>query len=715
MCSALVADSTVLKFGGESHIDLTRNVLLLLFRDKSKTQSGEIGSLAEEFCGTVHALRSECMESADWSELPSLCGKSVYLCGDYFSPNPSLWERVREAKRVLVLQELSSGYEDIWKACAFPGLRLIDAGQVPVLVHDVGILFRRYFDKDTDHFHRISAEHVFQRLTESTKPGTAHRTGIYLTPVQKLGEDYHFHLLRCSSNLSGPTGNFGSNDERIVSALNEEANSLFVNHSPLNHVLAQIYHNSPTSGSKKQTKAKIKAHSDKTKDMPNNSIMAFCSFYDGIERSNCLEDPYDHGYKGRLSALTKLHFSLKKQLAEQPDCTLTREFCVTLYPNSVFFMPISTNRLYTHEIKPAGVDVHMMPTRMGYVVRCSATEAVHRKDETFLKKGNELIKLEPPTAEGMAHLRELYTMENTTDRRVDYGLFKFSMNSGDYLRPIMKEDFIWSEFTTRRNLFEELQAGVVFGDVTKGRRGQVLVLPDATGEIPIVRTTTKYHDPAQYFLPAHHQLAEQIKGIASIPIAFNNALIENYSNSYTTMNFHSDQALDLQEQSYIAVFSCYKYPYVAKTMRKLVIESKDCADEKFKIPLLHNSVVVFSLATNRRYRHKIVLDTTNDAPPNEWLGITFRTSKTIVKFKSDLAYIGDQRLLLASEDQAREFYQLRRKENEKIDFSYPELHFTISPSDVLPPVNLACGVEKSMPVERTTSDENENMMITVKV
>lgn len=151
----------------------------------------------------------------------------------------------------------------------------IDLGRVPVRVHGVGVFYRRFFDLDADHFGRIRAEHEFQSLTESTKPGTAHRSGIYLTPVTRSGEELHFRLLRCSTNLSGPTENFGPTDTSIVEALNREAATIFRGQAPLNHVLAQIYHNTHATAERKQSKAKISAHADKTKDMPVNGIMAF--------------------------------------------------------------------------------------------------------------------------------------------------------------------------------------------------------------------------------------------------------------------------------------------------------------------------------------------------------------------------------------------------------------------------------------------------------
>lgn len=310
------------------------------------------------------------------------------------------------------------------------------AGADRVNVHGVGVFYRRFFDPGTDYFARVCAEHEFQSLTESTKPGTAHRTGIYLTPVTQTGAELHFRLLRCSTNLSGPTENFRATDHSIVDALNREAAAIFENAAPLNHVLAQVYHNTPADAERKQSKARISAHADKTKDMPANGIMAFCTFYDRLDKLSPLASaPSDYGFKG-VSGLTKLHFRLKDGAAEGLANALPEQFTLTLYPNSVFFMPLSTNRLYTHEIRSSTLDADLLPTRLGYVVRCSRAEAVHIGGRTFLKSGDGLVELEPPTPEGMSELRGLYAEENRSAAVIEYGdRFRFSMNTGDYRAP----------------------------------------------------------------------------------------------------------------------------------------------------------------------------------------------------------------------------------------------------------------------------------------
>jgi len=629
-------------------------------------------SLFADFFGSVIQL------GAAHASLPNLSQKTIYLCGDI--------SRAKEidigaAARVFVIRELSSNFN----AENGENHAVVDLGQVPIRVHGVGVYFRRFFDSQSDFFKRICAEHTFQTLTESTKPAKAHRTGIYLTSVTPKGDDLHFHLLRCSTNLAGPSENFRATDRHIVDSLNHEASYLFRDYAPLNHVLAQIYPNTPGNAEQKPTKAKISAHADKTKDMPRNGIMAFCTFYEQLEKLQPLpNDPFDYGYKGK-SGLTRLHFRLK---APTPG-PYPAQFTVTLYPNSVFFMPLSTNRLYTHEIQSSILDAHMLPTRLGYVVRCSSTEAVFSEGQTFLEKNEKRIPLEPPTLDGMQKLRHLYAEENRTQDFIDYGdQFLFSMNQGDYLAPVysMADEFRVYSVPPGDEHFDELRDAIRFENVGKGRQGTVLVKPDDQGLVPIVRTTTPYAAAAQCFRSAHDRLARKIQKAAAISRGFNNALMEVYSNSYTSMGAHSDQALDLDDDSFIALFSAYKYPDRTRTIRKLVVEPKAASGESFEIPLVHNSVVVFSVAANRRFRHKIVLEKNSQTPENEWLGITYRTSKTFVRIEGEEVNLRDgSYLTLANEEQRREFFELRRRENQEVDFKYPPLTYTLSASDRMRP------------------------------
>lgn len=88
----------------------------------------------------------------------------------------------------------------------------------------------------------------------------------------------------CSSNFTGPTDNFRETDKPIVDKVNYLATYVFENSAILNHVLAQIYANIRENGTDK--KAKIKKHSDKTKDMPRNGLISFVTFYKDL-----IQDP----------------------------------------------------------------------------------------------------------------------------------------------------------------------------------------------------------------------------------------------------------------------------------------------------------------------------------------------------------------------------------------------------------------------------------------
>lgn len=654
--------------------------------------------------------------------VPDLAGKAVYLYGD-LSKAAAL--DLSAASRVLVIREGSDG-DAASDLAPWP---VVGLGRVPILVHGLGVYYRCFFDPEVDYLGQIRGEHAFQSLTESTKPGTAHRTGIYLTPVRKEHNQLYFRLLRCSTNLSGPTDNFRSTDRYIVDALNQEAALVFSGAAPLNHVLAQIYHNTPADAEKKQAKARISSHADKTKDMPRHGVMAFCTFYEHLDRLGPVAgDPFDRGHRG-VSGLTRLRFR-RKQSESQSDSqsengsgsesrrenedesgresgngkgrgsgsgrekgnaarsALPDQFTITLYPNSVFFMPLSTNRLYTHEIVPSELDAARLPTRLGYVVRCSKAEAVHEGGRTFLLQDGVRVELTAPTPEGMTELRRLYAEENKTSAPIDYGDgFRFSMNAGDYQPPIYEasDPFRTYAVPARGDLFAELSASARLEELGKGRRGAVLVATGDPRGVPIVRTTTPYTLPARWFRPIHATLARQIRARASLALSFNNALLEIYTRAYATMRAHSDQALDLDDAGEIALFSCYENPGAGPS-RRLMVESKEPGGPSFVIPLVHGRVVVFSVDTNRRFRHRIVLDPAAGDLDNPWLGVTFRTSKTWVDVRDGQPRLADGTpLTLANDDERHEFLRLRRRENQEADFVYPRVTCTLSPGDLEPP------------------------------
>lgn len=247
-----------------------------------------------------------------------------------------------------------------------------------------------------------------------------------------------------------------------------------------------------------------------------------------------------------------------------------------------------------------------------------------------------------------------------------------------------------------KDLFKELLESADFENVAKGRIGNHLVKVGEKG-IPIVRTTTMYEIPANNFSAIHNQIIESLNienqnGYKNLPLLdFDNALIEVYDCNYTTMKYHSDQSMDLEADSYIGLFTCYENPneLTQKNTRKLKLKDR-ITDEEFEISLTHNSVVLFSLATNAKFLHKIILESVPSKKrlekDNKWLGITFRKSKTFIQFKNNLPYFSDGELLtLANEDQKRDFFKLRGQENSGLNFTYPKLSYTLSVGDIILP------------------------------
>ena len=410
----------------ENNLLIERHILLCI---GDYSDNINIAYIKEHFCGKVFTD----LDSYSRNENLDRNG-FVYICGDIAIVNQSL-SLIKE-RTIIVIKDLSWNYETLNDI-----VKLIEMGEVPIKYHNIGVYFRKLFSSNESFFENISREHHFQALTESNKPSNAFRKGIYLTNV-KQDEDkdeIRFNLLRCSSNLNGPSDNFRESDVKIVRRVNDISSNFFRDEVELNHVLAQIYENTLqiTSRAKEvEKKAKIKAHSDKTKDMPRNGLIAFCTFYKfdpTIQYQRSVDDNFDIHYK-KTSVLTKLQFRLKSTVT---DPFFVKEFTVTLYPNSVFIIPLSTNRLYTHEIKPSILPIDKIPIRMGYVIRCSKTEAIYKNGETFIYEEGKRIKMEAITNDDIVHLRQLYFRENVTDDLIDYGSINFSMNNGDHLKPLV--------------------------------------------------------------------------------------------------------------------------------------------------------------------------------------------------------------------------------------------------------------------------------------
>lgn len=225
--------------------------------------------------------------------------------------------------------------------------------------------------------------------------------------------------------------------------------------------------------------------------------------------------------------------------------------------------------------------------------------------------------------------------------------------------------------------FNDVAASVKFENTGKGRQCAVLV--DSCNPTPIVRTTTKYTTPVQLFNDTHTKIIKAVQDTSNIKnLQFNNACIEIYDTTYYKMGFHTDQSLDLHDDSYICLFSCYEDDSVLRTLK---IKNKQ-TDELSEIKLDNCSIVMFSTSTNQQYLHKIVLEQ-KDKAKGRWIGVTFRLSKTFVTYKNDQSYINDKVLRVATDKEFAEFCKHKGEENSSINYKYPETDYTISVSDTL--------------------------------
>lgn len=77
--------------------------------------------------------------------------------------------------------------------------------------------------------------------------------------------------------------------------------------------------------------------------------------------------------------------------------------------------------------------------------------------------------------------------------------------------------------------------------------------------------------------------------------------------------------------------------------------------------------MLFSIDTNNQHLHK---------SNTRWLGITFRLSKTYIKFLDNVPYVN------GTEEEKKKFYKLRSLENKTVGYKYPEITYTISGTDL---------------------------------
>lgn len=221
-----------------------------------------------------------------------------------------------------------------------------------------------------------------------------------------------------------------------------------------------------------------------------------------------------------------------------------------------------------------------------------------------------------------------------------------------------------SEFHTRyvkSANYEELMKTVNLEEICKGR--QACILTEFVGpNWYVVRSTTQYKNFPQKIQDIHYfqpELDDQADGINGQEERRINVMFEVYDKRYQTMGYHSDMAIDLDGP--IKILSLY--PSDEKRRRELHIKNKQTS-EVTKIILQDKMLVTFDLDTNQKFLHKIVGQA-------QWMGLTYRLSKTL-----------SSNLRLATDSERKELFSLRSMENNLIDFKYPELDYTLNPTDI---------------------------------
>ncbi len=275
--------------------------------------------------------------------------------------------------------------------------------------------------------------------------------------------------------------------------------------------------------------------------------------------------------------------------------------------------------------------------------------------------------------------------------------------------------FCKHKLSSEVNLFHVLSQANEFEPFASNRQGAILLRPTPENLMPIVRTTTSYSLSSQVFKDIHYKLIKDIQEAFSDVgyVDFNNAMVEIYDDEYTNMRWHSDQALDLADESYICLLSCYENANETTNFRKLKIKKKKGQEDYSltEISLDNMSVVLFSTQTNAQHLHKIVLDKSEASTSinSRWLGITFRLSKTFVFRQQDCLYLyaiksdndfnydntDDEHhdikhqhlnhtpsnfleLTFATEEERKEFCKHKSFENSQVGYKYPKITYTLS-------------------------------------
>ncbi len=226
--------------------------------------------------------------------------------------------------------------------------------------------------------------------------------------------------------------------------------------------------------------------------------------------------------------------------------------------------------------------------------------------------------------------------------------------------------------------YDDIYNEIIWDPATRGAcvEQSILVQPE-NDQVPIVRST---YAPKYQIIPPHCKsilkAAQIVLEQNQSHVVFNNVLAECYQAEKRRMAFHTDQALDLKDDTFICLYSIYN-DESEPNLRKLVVRNKTTQVVE-EIALLHKSIVVFSTNTNRHFLHKIV--SPNERPTSsEWIGLTFRCSKTsIIELNGRLWTSDGNPLDIASDEQLKEFYANKKQENKQINFQWPNTPYVVN-------------------------------------
>ena len=155
---------------------LTNRHILVLLDIKPINCSTTIKYLKDHFCGIVLTTLDNNLNLFSDNKL-------VYIGGN-IQQNYELIKTLPH-QTIFVIQEISTNYENHDHNHHNHHYTLTSLGKVPLNIHNTGVFFPQFFS-DLNYFKLLTNEHEFQSLTESNKPGSALRKGIYLSKVDKM-------------------------------------------------------------------------------------------------------------------------------------------------------------------------------------------------------------------------------------------------------------------------------------------------------------------------------------------------------------------------------------------------------------------------------------------------------------------------------------------------------------------------------------------------